>query len=68
MGTIMLKIEISDALYKRFYEVVTKKSGKWRSNDKKETAQKALQSAVEAALDKFLDSLDKQSNDNLNTG
>ena len=60
MGTKMLQVEISETLHKRFYEVVTKKGGKWRSNDKKETAHKALQSAVEVALERFLSSLDDQ--------
>ncbi len=64
MGMTKLQVEISDTLYQRFYEMVTKKGGKWRSNNKKETAQKAVQSAVEVALEKFLDSLDNQSNEN----
>jgi len=63
MGMTKLQVEISDTLYQRFYEMVTKKGGKWRSNNKKETAQKAVQSAVEVALEKFLDSLDNQSNE-----
>jgi len=64
MGMTKLQVEISDTLYQRFYEMVTEKGGKWRSNNKKETAQKAVQSAVEVALEKFLDSLDNQSNEN----
>jgi len=64
MGTKMLQVEISDVLYENFYEVVTQKGGKWRSNNKKETAQKAVQSAVGVALERFLSSLDDQSKEN----
>jgi len=64
MGTKVLQVEISDTLYQRFYEVITKKGGKWRSNNKKETAHKAIQSAIEVALEKFLSSLDVQSKEN----
>ena len=64
MGTKMLQVEVSDVLYEKFYEVVTKKGGKWRSNNKKETAQKAVQSAVGVALERFLSSLDDQSKEN----
>ena len=64
MGTKMLQVEISDVLYEKFYEVVTQKGEKWRSNNKKETAQKAVQSAVGVALERFLSSLDDQSKEN----
>ena len=64
MGTKVLQVEISDTLYQRFYEVITKKGGKWRSNNKKETAQKAVQSAVGVALERFLSFLDDQSKEN----
>ena len=64
MGTKMLQVEISDVLYEKFYAVITKKGGKWRSNNKKETAQKAVQSAVGVALERFLSSLDDQSKEN----
>lgn len=60
MGTKKLDVEISDTLYDRFHRDVTEAGGIWRSKDKKETAQSALQSAMEVALKEFLDSRHKE--------
>lgn len=35
MGTKMLRVEISDKLYERFYEVITKKGGSGEATIKK---------------------------------
>ena len=59
MGTKTLQVEISEALYDRFYRVVTEKGGRWRSKNKKDAAYKAFQTAIEVALERFLDSLEK---------
>ena len=57
MGTKMLHVEVSDTLYDRFYQAATDKKGKWRGS--KQSAGKALQTVVEAALLQFLDSLEE---------
>lgn len=57
MGTKTLKVEISDTLYDRFDSVVREKGGPWRG--KNEAAYKAFQTAVEVALERFLNSLEK---------
>jgi hypothetical protein len=55
MATIALKAEIPEELYNRFRKAATDKKGKWRGS--KQSAEKAFQTAVEAALQSFLDSL-----------
>ncbi len=60
MGTKMLHVEVSDTLYDRFYRAVTDKNGKWRGSE--QSAGKAFQTAVEAALLEFLDSLENRNN------
>ena len=55
-----LNIEISDTLHDKFYREVTEPGGIFRSKDKKETAGGAFQSAVEIALQEFLDSREKK--------
>jgi hypothetical protein len=62
VGTKMLKVEISDTLYDRFNTLVREKGGRWRG--KNEAAYKASQTAVEVALEKFLNSLPKDSRSN----
>ena len=62
MGTKMLKVEISDTLYDRFNTLVREKGGRWRG--KNEAAYKAFQTAVGVALEKFLNSLPKDSRSN----
>lgn len=57
MTTITLKAEIPDELYNRFYWAATDKEGKWRGS--KQSSDKAFQTAVEASLQCFLDSLDE---------
>ncbi len=54
-----LDVEISSTLYGTFYKAVKEPGGIIRSKDKKETAYGALQSAVEVALQEFLDSRKK---------
>ena len=55
-----LDVEISDTLHDKFYREVTKPGGIFRSKDKNETAGGAFQSAVEVALQEFLDSQGKE--------
>jgi hypothetical protein len=57
MATVILKAAIPEELYRRFYKAATNKKGKWRGG--KQSAGKALEAAVQAALLSFLDSLDK---------
>ena len=57
MATITLTAEIPEELYNRFYRAATYKKGKWRGS--KQSADKALQTAVEAALQCFLDYLEE---------
>jgi hypothetical protein len=65
MGMKKLDVEISDALYERFYQEVTKPGGLWRRGDyKRETARSAFRSAIETALAEFLDSRKKNWPDN----
>lgn len=58
-----LDVEISNTLHDKFYRDVTEAGGIWRSKDKKETAYGAFQSAVEVALQEFLDSREKKHTD-----
>lgn len=57
METITLKAEIPKELYSKFYKAVTDKNGKWRGG--KQSAEKAHQTAIEAALQYFLYSLEE---------
>ena len=56
MATITLKVEIAEDLYGRFRRAATDEKGKWRGS--KQSSDKAFQTAVEAALQQFLDSLE----------
>jgi len=60
MGTKKLQVEISDTLYDRFYRAATAKKGKWRGSE--QSAGKAFQTAVEAALLEFLNSIKNKDN------
>ncbi len=60
MATKTLTVELPEDLYRKFIETVTEKGGPWRSQRKKETFTKALESAVYAALMLFLQGLDKE--------
>jgi len=57
MVTVILKADLPEELYSRFYRASTDKKGKWRGS--KQSAEKAFQTAVEAALKCFLDSLEE---------
>ncbi len=57
LDKVTLKAEIHVDLYNRFYKAATDKKGKWRSS--KQSAEKALQTALQAALLHFLDSLEE---------
>jgi len=63
MGTKKLQVEISETLYDRFYRVVTDKRGGWRGS--KQPAYKAIQTAIEAALQEFLTSLESKGGDSV---
>ena len=58
MATITLKVEIAEDLYGRFRRAATDKKGKWRGS--KQSSDRAFQTAVEAALQHFLDSLEDE--------
>jgi len=53
MGMKKLEVEISDTLHDRLYRVVPDPALLWRNSG--ETAYKAVERAVEAALKNFLD-------------
>jgi hypothetical protein len=55
MATVTLKAEIPEDLYSKFYRSATDKKGKWRGS--KQSAEKAFKTAIQAALQCFLDSL-----------
>jgi len=55
--TKKLSVEISDELYLRFTQAVSEKGGLWRG--KREKPAKTVDSAVEVALSRFLDWLEK---------
>ncbi len=57
MATVTLKAEIPEELYRKFYKAVTDKKGKWRGS--KQSAEKARQTAIETALQYFVDSLEE---------
>jgi hypothetical protein len=54
MTTVMLKAEIPEDLYLRFYKAATDKKGKWRGSG--QPAYKALEVAVIEAILQFLNS------------
>jgi hypothetical protein len=56
-----LSVKISDELYTRFMRVVSLKGGLWRG--KRQKLDKAVNSAVEVALSRFLDQLEKTPNE-----
>jgi hypothetical protein len=56
MAMVTLKAEIPEDLYKRFYRAATDKKGKWRGGE--QSAEKALQTAIETAMLYFMDSLE----------
>jgi len=58
MADITLKAKVPEELYYQFRRAVTDKKGKWRGI--KQSPEKAFQTAVEAALLQFLDSLKPQ--------
>lgn len=60
MADVTLKVKIPEELYSQFRNAVTDKNGKWRGS--KQSPDKAFQTAVEAALSQFLDSLNTQIN------
>jgi hypothetical protein len=55
-----LNVEISNTLHDKFYREVTEVGGIWRSKDQKETAGGAFQSAIEVAMQEFLDAREKK--------
>ena len=57
MAFVTLKADIPEELYSKFYRSVTDKKGKWRGS--KQSADRARQTAIEAALQYFLDSLEE---------
>ncbi len=57
MATVMLKADLPEDLYNRFYKAATDKKGKWRGS--KQSVEKSFRTAVEAALKCFLDSLEE---------
>lgn len=56
MGMKKLEVEISDTLHDRLYRVVPDPALLWRNRG--ETAYRAVERAVEAALKRFLDDLE----------
>jgi len=52
-----LSVQVEADLVDKFVRTATDKRGPWRSKRKKETFQKALESAVAVALSKFLEGL-----------
>jgi hypothetical protein len=57
MATVTLKAEIPEDLYNKFYRSATDKKGRWRGS--KQTAEKAFHTAIKAALQYFIDSLEE---------
>ena len=53
-----LEVEISDTLYDRLYRVVPTPAFLWRN--RRETAYRAIERAVETALKRFLDELENK--------
>ena len=56
-----LSVQVEADLVERFVHTATEKGGSWRSKRKKETFQKALESAVAVALTRFLEGLGTRS-------
>jgi hypothetical protein len=56
MKTMTLKVEITEELYNKFRTSATNEKGKWRGIN--QTADKAFQTAVQAALLHFMSSLE----------
>jgi len=61
MGIKKLEVEISDTLHDRLYKVVTDPAFSWRNSG--ETAYRAVERAVETALKRFIDDLEKKVSD-----
>lgn len=57
MATVTVNAQIPEDLYTKFRRAATDKKGKWRGS--KQSSEKALQTAIEAALQCFLDSLEE---------
>lgn len=57
MATITLKAEIPEELYSKFYKAATDKNGNWRGS--KQSAEQARQTAIVAALQLFIDSMNE---------
>lgn len=58
MGMKKLEVEISDTLHDRLYRIVTDPAILWRNRG--ETAYRAIERAVEAALKRFLDDIENK--------
>lgn len=58
MGTKTLQVDISDTLHDRLYRIVPDPDMRWRNSG--ETAYRAVERAVEAALKRFLDALENR--------
>ncbi len=58
MGMKKLEVEISDTLHERLYRVAADPAILWRNRG--ETAYRAVDRAVEAALKRFLDDLENK--------
>jgi hypothetical protein len=58
MGKRMSEVEISDALHDRLYKIVPDPTFLWRN--RRETAYRAVDRAVELALKQFLDDLERR--------
>jgi len=54
-----LSVQIEETLVDKFVQAATNKGGSWRSRKRKETFQRALESAVAVALTKFLEGLNQ---------
>lgn len=54
-----LSVQIKADLVDKFVQAVTSKGGSWRSKNRKESFQHALESAVAVALIKFLEGLNQ---------
>lgn len=61
MARKTLTVELSEGLYEKFVETVTKEGGPWRSKRRGETSTDAIESAVMVALMLFLQNLDRDS-------
>lgn len=66
MGTKVLNVEISDTLHDRLYKVAPDPVMNWRNT--RETAYRAVERAVEAALAQFLDNLENRAKARVSKG